>query len=146
MFSLRLPNPEVVYKLMGDVHAAALVYDMATPCSLSESPVPTFPALPSHDILDNDESLPSLGEDLSGDDVFCIFHTSGSTSGLPKVIPCSYRWLDNIISKADVLCRRRDVNRQDVTTWVLVHLRDEYKLDTDMSSQWQHVSHRTNIQ
>jgi long-subunit acyl-CoA synthetase (AMP-forming) len=103
---------------MGDSHAAALIYDMATTCSLSESPVPTFMAEPSHEVLDNDEELPSLDEELSGDDTFCIFHTSGSTSGMPKVIPCSYSWLDNIISKADVLCRRRDITRQDVTTWV----------------------------
>jgi acyl-CoA synthetase (AMP-forming)/AMP-acid ligase II len=118
LFSLRLPNPEVVYELMSSVHAAALIHDMATPCSLSDSPVPTFAAVASHDVIDNDETLPSLAEDLGADAAFCLFHTSGSTSGKPKVIPCSYRWLDHIISKADVLCHRRDNARQDVTTWV----------------------------
>jgi acyl-CoA synthetase (AMP-forming)/AMP-acid ligase II len=119
MFSLRLPNPDVIYQLMDSVHAKALIYDLATSCSLEDSPVPTLAAVALDAIGDdNDVVLPSLDEELGGDDIFCIFHTSGSTSGLPKVIPCCYSWLDNIISKADVLCRRRDPNRQDVTTWV----------------------------
>jgi acyl-CoA synthetase (AMP-forming)/AMP-acid ligase II len=75
LFSLRLPNPEVIYKLMEDAHASALIYDMATTCSLAESPVPSFVAVPSHDIADGDEELPSIHEDFGADDIFSIFHT-----------------------------------------------------------------------
>lgn len=121
LFSLRLPNPDVIYELMEKADAKALIFDTSSNCSFAGASVPTYPAI-SHDEtpLVRDSKLPSITENLSGDDIFCIFHTSGSTSGTPKIIPCSYAWLDNIITKADFLCRRRNPARQDVTTWVYV--------------------------
>lgn len=118
LFSLRLPNPDVIYELMEKADAKALIFDTSSVCSFASAPVPTYPAIPSDVIRSDSEALPSITEGINGSDTFCIFHTSGSTSGSPKVIRCSYSWLDNIITKADFLCQRRNSARQDVTTWV----------------------------
>jgi acyl-CoA synthetase (AMP-forming)/AMP-acid ligase II len=118
MFSLRLPNPDVIYALMRQANASALIYDTSNASSMASAPVPTFPAVASSAIPTSTDELPSITANLTGTDTWCIFHTSGSTSGMPKVIRCSYNWLDKIITKANFLCRRRNSARQDVTTWV----------------------------
>lgn len=118
LFSLRLPNPDVIYELMAKADAKALIFDTSSVCSFDSALVPTYPAILHENVESSCEPLPSITENLTGADTFCIFHTSGSTSGSPKVIRCNFSWLDNIIAKADFLCRRRNPARQDVTTWV----------------------------
>ncbi|KAL0060051.1 hypothetical protein AAF712_013174 [Marasmius tenuissimus] len=46
-----------------------------------------------------------------------IFHTSGSTSGLPKAVRYSARLIDVLITKAAVACAPQG-NNQDVASWV----------------------------
>ncbi|KAF8991326.1 hypothetical protein BDQ17DRAFT_1370992, partial [Cyathus striatus] len=47
-----------------------------------------------------------------------VFHTSGSASGFPKLVPCTYRWLDTVIQKSRVVCTPRNRDRQDVTVFI----------------------------
>jgi acyl-coenzyme A synthetase/AMP-(fatty) acid ligase len=117
LFSLRLPNPIVIFELLCKANAKALVYDISFASILSNSPVPT------HLALDIDK-MGSLGGPLPempmyrGDQIVFVMHTSGSTSGSPKLVPCSATWLDAMVNKAYQVGRPRDTARQDVCTWM----------------------------
>ncbi|EJD43655.1 acetyl-CoA synthetase-like protein [Auricularia subglabra TFB-10046 SS5] len=132
-FSLRLPNPDAVYALMSQAGAAALIYDASNATMVAKCPVPAFLARRLDEIAKTDSGvvLPPLGQDVKASGTFSIFHSSGSTSGLPKVIPCSYAWIDATTSKAEFLCRRRNPSKQDVATIIasLMHIAQSFMLN-----------------
>lgn len=100
LFSLRMTNPSVVYELLHQSNAAALIYDASCESSVKDCPLPTFPI---NDLLDRvapqDVELDKVTTALNGDQVSAIFHTSGSTSGMPKLVPTTVRWMDCLIRK-----------------------------------------------
>ncbi|KAJ4468177.1 acetyl-CoA synthetase-like protein [Lentinula aciculospora] len=131
LFSLRLPNPTVIYELLQKAGAKALVCDEGTLSSIAgqatDSPVPIFTAtslsnieLSSGSLLHeiNDSYLTSEEQPINPSDCAFVFHTSGSTSGSPKLVPCNYRWLDAVARKASQLCVPIGRNGQDVSTWI----------------------------
>jgi acyl-coenzyme A synthetase/AMP-(fatty) acid ligase len=75
--------------------------------------------------------LPSLPTLRERDTVF-IFHTSGSTSGIPKLVPCSSSWLDSAITKSHQIAMPsgRTKRNQDVTVWMgsMCHIAQTFML------------------
>lgn len=118
LFSLRLPNPTVIFELLEKAGARALIYEPSFEVDLSGCSVPihTATAFVTQDVAEVE--LPDRSEAMSETDSAFIFHTSGSTSGSPKLVPCSYRWLDAIVSKARHVGRPKSTGRQDVTVWM----------------------------
>lgn len=115
LFSLRLPNPEIIYELLQRANAKALVYDSTIYANLDDCPLPTYlAAFPKE--INTSEPLTELIS--TEDDIAFIFHTSGSTSGSPKLVPCDYRWLDGAVLKSNQATRPQFVGRQDVTVWM----------------------------
>ncbi|TFK36149.1 hypothetical protein BDQ12DRAFT_737217 [Crucibulum laeve] len=129
LFSLRLPNPEVVYELLNRAGAKALVYDASFETILSACPVPVHRALYTEDIPVVEESLPDISR-INADETAFIFHTSGSTSGSPKLVHCSYRWLDVVVQKSYSISMPRDFSRQDVTVFMgsMCHIAQNFML------------------
>lgn len=119
LISLRLPNPTVVYELLQKAQARALVYDDDFRAVLSDCPVPHYPTIAHEGISLRNMELPAL-DDSRPDDAAFIFHTSGSTSGCPKLVPCSHRWINSIITKSHQVCRPSSQDRQDVIVWMYV--------------------------
>ncbi|KAJ3989999.1 hypothetical protein F5890DRAFT_1569987 [Lentinula detonsa] len=120
LFSLRLPNPAIIYELLAKANASALVCDSLTSGFIDGNcmvPVLHAPFLAEIDLALSSESSPLLPTCEPSDCAF-IFHTSGSTSGSPKLVPCNYRWLDAVARKASQTAVPRDSDRQDVTTCV----------------------------
>ncbi|KAH9899171.1 acetyl-CoA synthetase-like protein [Cubamyces lactineus] len=115
MFSLRLPNPDVIYELLERANAKALIYEPALADIVSNSPYPTFSAIDLREVAVGDAVLPPMPVPASPDDVAIIFHTSGSTSGQPKLLRCDFKWLDNMVSKSATVSRPLRKNGQDVT-------------------------------
>lgn len=118
LFSLRLPNPEVIFELLHKANAKALIYDASFQSILdTQCPVPSH--LAGH-VTEADGPLPPLPPmpSVSLDDPAFVFHTSGSTSGSPKLVPCSYRWLQSAIIKSAQIMKPRNPHRRDVTTWM----------------------------
>ncbi|KAL0567376.1 hypothetical protein V5O48_014614, partial [Marasmius crinis-equi] len=72
--------------------------------------VSAFPAQSSH------IPLPVQSDNHSENDIIIIFHTSGSTSG-PKHIPCTYKFIDAIVTKAELTCVPVGPN-VNVNSWV----------------------------
>lgn len=117
LFSLRLPNPEVIYELLHRANAQALVYAQTFESVLQGSPVPVHPAVFGSSASDHSSvQLPQLSTSQDNDLAF-IFHTSGSTSGSPKLVPCNYRWLNTVVDKSNRISTSLNPNsqRQDVT-------------------------------
>jgi acyl-CoA synthetase (AMP-forming)/AMP-acid ligase II len=84
------------------------MYDTSHESIIGDSPIPTFLAVNAKTVGDIDEPLPQLPPVVNGDDMAFMFHTSGSTSGMPKLVPWSYTWLDNAIDKG-VQVQRHDI-------------------------------------
>ncbi|KAF8898628.1 hypothetical protein BD779DRAFT_1431987 [Infundibulicybe gibba] len=117
LFSLRLPNPDVIYELLQRANAKALIHDSTFASNLIDCPIPSHLAPEIDNIGTFDEPLPDLPPAQETDIAF-IFHTSGSTSGSPKLVPCSYKWLDAAVRKSNQISRPTSASRQDVTVWM----------------------------
>jgi long-subunit acyl-CoA synthetase (AMP-forming) len=117
LFSLRLPNADIICELMSKANAKALVYDETLEADVSRCPVPVHKSIPESLVETAENTLPELFQ-AQEEDIMVIFHTSGSTSGSPKLVRCSYRWFDCIIHKANVTTRPQEPGRQDVTVWM----------------------------
>ncbi|KAJ3542688.1 hypothetical protein NM208_g3956 [Fusarium decemcellulare] len=97
LFSLRMTDPSVIYQLLREAEAVALVYDPSYKSILENSPLPSYPG---GDILSQEGyleqlSLPALRKPSKAEDIMMIYHTSGSTSGTPKLVPITAKWLDH---------------------------------------------------
>lgn len=115
LFSLRLPNPEIIYELLQRANAKALVYDSTICTNLNDCPLPIYLAVFPKE---SNTSEPLAELTAMEDDIAFIFHTSGSTSGSPKLVPCSYRWLTGAVLKSNQATRPYTAGRQDVTVWM----------------------------
>ncbi|CCL98984.1 uncharacterized protein FIBRA_00992 [Fibroporia radiculosa] len=118
LFSLRLPNPEVIYELMGKVGAAALIYDISFESSMSDCPALALTAVDIFAEIVPNTLLPAPFQPASGEEIAMIFHTSGSTSGSPKLVRCNYKWLDAVIAKTGHISKPQQANRLDVISWM----------------------------
>ncbi|KAF8637213.1 hypothetical protein AX16_010872 [Volvariella volvacea WC 439] len=129
LFSLRLSNPDVVYELLSRSKAQALVVDPSYQSAVHGCPVPHYVALDVSQVAADGEPLPSLPQ-TRPDDTALVFHTSGSTSGSPKLVPCSYRWISSVVLKSEQICRPRNPARQDVTAWMgsMCHIAQNFML------------------
>jgi hypothetical protein len=117
LFSLRLPSPTIIYELMVQANAKALIYDSSYESILSDSPVSTLVAVDAKDGNGIDEPVPDFPVAGSGDETVFIFHTSGSTSGIPKLVPWSYSFLHNAVEVSTQYHARTDPGKQIVSTW-----------------------------
>ncbi|CDO76611.1 hypothetical protein BN946_scf184868.g25 [Trametes cinnabarina] len=139
-FSLRLPNPDIIFELLEKSNGKALIYDDSYAAVLSQNPVPTYVAIDARSSPLVDHFLPPNQGSTNGDDTLMIFHTSGSTSGRPKLVPCSYAWWDFTLHKTCAAMKPKACRdgRQDVTVWMgsLCHFGQTFML----SGMIQHAS------
>ncbi|KAI0639736.1 acetyl-CoA synthetase-like protein [Trametes polyzona] len=118
LFSLRMPNPDVVYELLERAEARALVFDSAYAPIVTKCPVPAESAVDVCAVDVTDAPLPDLWVPTHGDEIVMIYHTSGSTSGSPKLVPCTADWVNATVAKAGHVTRPHNPKRQDVTVWM----------------------------
>ncbi|EKM76166.1 hypothetical protein AGABI1DRAFT_108925 [Agaricus bisporus var. burnettii JB137-S8] len=117
LFSIRLPNPIVIYELMRRAGASALVHDPSFSNILGDSPYFTHAAEDVRRLDLQHLRLRSL-PDVTSEDLAFVFHTSGSTSGSPKLVRANYRWLSSALEKSHHLCYPCSPQRQDVTVFM----------------------------
>ena len=121
LFSLRLPCPTVVFELLQKANAKALVYDASYASILPENPLPTHLALDINEVDARDDPLPQTPVAKSEQQTVLLMHTSGSTSGSPKLVRCNAKWLDAIVRKSYHVGQPTNPQRQDVCTWMYVN-------------------------
>ncbi|KAI0754380.1 acetyl-CoA synthetase-like protein [Daedaleopsis nitida] len=115
LFSLRLPNPDVIYELLEKADGKAMVYEPELASMLADCPCPAYSAVDLRSVDIGSAVLPPLPQPTSADDIVMIFHTSGSTSGRPKLLPCNYKWLDAMVRKSAKVSPPLRQDGQDVT-------------------------------
>lgn len=115
LFSLKLSNSAVIHELLHEAGARALIYDASFESIMKDFPLPIYCAITSERLESSTSvSLPDISESQD-DDIAFIFHTSGSTSGSPKLVPMNYRWLSTVVTKSRHISKPGDPHRQDVT-------------------------------
>ncbi|KAL4071030.1 hypothetical protein J3A83DRAFT_4530563 [Scleroderma citrinum] len=130
LFSIRLPNPEVIQELLGVANAKALVLAPEFTEMSTSFLLPVYPA-PDKDAMSASAApLPPITSSGNGDQVVFIFHTSGSTSGRPKLVPCNQRWLQTNVDKARFASTPQDPRRKDVTVYMgsMCHIAQTFTL------------------
>ncbi|KAF7966436.1 hypothetical protein HWV62_38398 [Athelia sp. TMB] len=130
LFSLRLPNPTVVFELLERAGAKALIHDASFATTLGDSPVPTHTAIDLQSMDASSEPLPAMATITNPDQTIFVLHTSGSTSGSPKLVPCNARWLDSMVHKSYQVSRPTNADKQDVCTWMgsMCHVGQEFMM------------------
>lgn len=120
LFSLKLPNPEIIYELLQRANAKALIFEPTYTPDLSSCRIPIHSATDVRGRDLSQSTVPPMTDltTVKGTDTVVIFHTSGSTSGCPKLIPCSYSWLTNILVKAKDVCEPLRLGGRDVTNFM----------------------------
>lgn len=118
LFSLKLSSPQVVFELLERSDAVGLIFESASHVDLSGCPIPIFPveaAMTCEHV--SSFSLPENWKNLGADQTVFIFHTSGSTSGIPKLVPLTATWLDCSIDKMQHVLPSRPGKQQVVVAW-----------------------------
>lgn len=118
LFSLRLPSAEVIFELLQKGNAKALIYDSSHQSALGDSsPIPVHLAVNVKDENTVYNHLPDIPVVINGDETAFIFHTSGSTSGSPKLVPWSYAFMLFEHHKIDQVLPLTQPWRQRVINW-----------------------------
>lgn len=117
LFTIRLPNPDVIFELLAKSNAKALVIEASFSAVVSNPSLPVHVALPLDELTSPQISLPELPSHLP-DDIAFYLHTSGSTSGSPKVIPYTHAWLDFTVAKCAPMVPPCKEGKLDVATWI----------------------------
>ncbi|KAJ9416788.1 hypothetical protein QL093DRAFT_2398733 [Fusarium oxysporum] len=98
LISAHLTSNTVVRELLSEAKAKGLIHDPAITVSVGED-VSTFPAVDFLGLAVEQSPLAEVNSPTSGDEIVFILHSSGSTSGKPKLVPATARWLDCNIRK-----------------------------------------------
>ncbi|KAK1235886.1 hypothetical protein PQX77_000876 [Marasmius sp. AFHP31] len=100
----RLPGLVIVKELLRESETKALIRSVQFKETLGpvevEGTVPVYDPVDLATLRSQDSTLPALRESNDPDEVFIIAHTSGSTSGKPKLVRCTTRWTDAGYRKA----------------------------------------------
>lgn len=118
LFSIRLPNPEVIQELLYEANAKALVLAPEFAAMTTSFRLPVCLAQNKDGMCMSEALLQPIVSSGNGDQVVFIFHTSGSTSGRPKLVPCNQRWLQTTVDKAKFVTTPQDPRRKDVTVFM----------------------------
>ena len=118
LFSIRLPNPVVIFELLERANAKGLIFDSSFKSAVEDCPLPTYPAVNIDETDARDEPLPVLSTAVDPDDILFVFHTSGSTSNSPKLVPCTRKWVNAAILKSCIVGKPKVDGSRDVTVWM----------------------------
>ncbi|KAJ7226281.1 acetyl-CoA synthetase-like protein [Mycena rebaudengoi] len=94
VFSVNFSRPGlvIVFDLLASCGGKALIHDATFRDALGDAPIPTIevPALSSLQRVSSDVLE---APDAPGEATAMIFHTSGTTGGKPKLVPCTHDWM-----------------------------------------------------
>ncbi|KAJ3541301.1 hypothetical protein NM208_g4615 [Fusarium decemcellulare] len=103
LLSLRMTDPTVIYELLSQAQATALIYDVVVAKAVINAPLPVLPLAYVSILAGLDRlPLPPLWTSSDADQTLIIYHTSGSTSGMPKLVPITFRWFDKMIRNSRI--------------------------------------------
>lgn len=112
LLSLRMTDPTVIYELLQKSNAVALLHEPDNTSLLKDSPVPTFPAGAIQFDTDTAQLPVTPWYPGNDDDELFIYHTSGSISGIPKLVPVTARWMNYTLDMSTFFEQRSNKKRE----------------------------------
>lgn len=115
LISIRIQHLGALDLLLKGGEAKGLLYNTAV--AKPELDVVSIPAvdIKTLDAAVGEKSLPEVWFPSNEDEIVMKYHSSGSSSGMPKVIPMTARWVDFLLDKlVDAL--GSDPNKQENTS------------------------------
>ncbi|KAJ7483260.1 putative amp-CoA ligase [Mycena latifolia] len=92
LFSVVFPNPDVIWDLLSSSGAKALIFDAQFSSQSASAPVPVFPAALFTAFDSESKTAISIASAAPTDNAL-IVHSSGTTSGSPRLIPLRHAWV-----------------------------------------------------
>ncbi|KAI3621697.1 amp-ligase [Moniliophthora roreri] len=122
-FSLFPSAIEVVASLLKKSNAKALIYQDGY---FNASALGTTDVSTTLKVYPSVQKIPEEVEEIDllmlkdnrPEDVVMMFNSTGSTSGIPKFVPISFKQMDALIAKAAFTCVPSDPKRRDVNSWI----------------------------
>ncbi|KAJ7624677.1 hypothetical protein FB45DRAFT_980034 [Roridomyces roridus] len=112
MIPPRSMDESIISELMRKAETKAIVYDASLVSSITNYALAATRITPINDIACDSSSLPSIQDLPSDTDVCFIYLTSGSTSGSPKLVPITQRFVTmNRNAEVDTM---QDDNKDDI--------------------------------
>jgi acyl-coenzyme A synthetase/AMP-(fatty) acid ligase len=105
LFSVVFPNPVVIWDLLSNSNAKALILDEQFASNAEQSLVPTSAALTLSDLANYADNPSSQTAAVSQEDIAVIVHSSGTTSGTPKLIRTTHGSISTYIISRYSLCQ-----------------------------------------
>jgi len=117
-----IPTATFILSLLQKPDSEAVIYEPpyeAKALELSTNlDIPSYRALDSIPDLSSGTTLLDLPQ-TQAEDIAIYFHSSGSTSGMPKIIPGTFHWLDGIVKRAvNMPARSKILGKVDVCSWM----------------------------
>jgi acyl-coenzyme A synthetase/AMP-(fatty) acid ligase len=112
LLSLRMTDPTVIYELLLKSNAVALLHEPDNTSLLKDSPLPTFPAGDIQSETDAAQLPATPWHPSNADDELFIYHTSGSISGIPKLVPITARWMNYTLDMSTFYEQRSNKKRE----------------------------------
>ncbi|KAJ7125830.1 putative amp-CoA ligase [Mycena crocata] len=118
MFSSWYSNPNVIWDLLAATKAKALIFDDSFASACATAPVLTIPTLSFNHVVHIDSGAPEIAA-VTAQQTALIVHSSGTTSGAPKVIPLTHGWVRAFIKfKFPGSLKQGDFGEGDVTNTI----------------------------
>ncbi|KAJ7704927.1 putative amp-CoA ligase [Mycena rosella] len=92
LFSVVFPNPDVIWDLISASGAKALIFDAQFSTQCASAPVPVFPAALFAAFDSGSHVAISIAASEPTENAL-IVHSSGTTSGSPRLIPLRHAWV-----------------------------------------------------
>ncbi|KAK7435039.1 hypothetical protein VKT23_019848 [Stygiomarasmius scandens] len=117
-----IPTATFILSLLQKSGSRAVIYEPpyeAKALELSTNlDIRSYRALDSIPDLSSGTTLLDLPQNQA-EDIAIYFHTSGSTSGMPKIIPGTFHWLDGIVQRAvNMPARSKVLDKVDICSWM----------------------------
>ncbi|KAL0571581.1 hypothetical protein V5O48_010375 [Marasmius crinis-equi] len=123
LFTALPQSIEVIKTLLEKSKAKALLYQEGhfhSARTLAGPDLKVYPIFIDLPTTQASGALPDLPEPQPTD-IYCVLHSSGSTSGMPKLVPYTFRFTETLLRKADAIASTHPSSVRsspDVISWV----------------------------
>ncbi|CAA7266896.1 unnamed protein product [Cyclocybe aegerita] len=119
LFSTNFPNEEVIWDLMEKSGANVLIYDEDFKDKVTSCRVSLISALTETSVTHENTASFAFTPFASGGGTALIVHSSGTTSGMPKLIPVTHSWVTAFIKiKYPAALKQGDFDDANVTNTI----------------------------